>query len=68
MDEKKLLLLDAPDVYEDISKELKVTYSEHEFIFVIESWGQLSPAEIIDAGIARMQKNCKEFDQLVNEM
>ena len=68
IDEKKLLLLDAPDVYEDISKELKVTYSENEFIFIIESWGQLSPSEIIEASIGRMQKNCKEFDQLVNEM
>jgi DNA-directed RNA polymerase subunit D len=68
VDEKRLMLLDAPDAYEDISKEIKVAYSDSEFIFVIESWGQISPTEMIEASIERMQKSCKEFDQLVNEM
>jgi len=68
VDEKKLLLADAPDAYEDLGKGVKVEYADDAFIFIIESWGQLSPSEIIEAGLDRMQKYLKEFDQLVNEM
>ena len=68
VDEKRLLLSDAPDAYEDLAKGITVTYAENEFVFIIESWGQLSPSEIIEAGLERMQKYCKEFDQLINEM
>jgi DNA-directed RNA polymerase subunit D len=68
VDEKKLLLADAPDAYEDLGKGVKVEYADDAFIFIIESWGQLSPSEIIEAGLDRMQKYLKEFDQLVNEI
>jgi DNA-directed RNA polymerase subunit D len=68
IDEKKLLLADAPDAYEGLGKGVKVEYADDAFIFIIESWGQLSPSEIIEAGLDRMQKYLKEFDQLVKEM
>jgi len=68
VDEKKLLLTPAPDAYEDVSKDIKVTYAEDEFVFVIESWGQLTPQEIIEAGFGRMQGYLKELEKLVKAL
>lgn len=65
VDEKKLALTEAPDAYKDVSKEISVEFSDDTFIFTIESWGQLSPKEIIDAGLDRMTGYLKEFDKLV---
>lgn len=65
VDEKTLFLEENPAAYEDISKALTVTFTDDDFLFVIESWGQLSPAEIIDASLERMQEYLKEFDKLV---
>lgn len=67
VDEKKLLLTEAPDAYTDISKGITIKYSDDEFVFVVESWGQLSPMEIIGAALERMQKQCKAFEEIVKE-
>lgn len=68
VDEKKLLLASTPDAYEDISPSIKVEYSDDEFIFIIESWGQLSPKEIVDEGFNRMQLYIKELEKLVKAL
>ena len=68
VDEKKLSLADAPDAYEDVHRAIKVGYSDDTFIFVVESWGQLTPMEIINAALGRMQEYIKEFDKLVKAL
>lgn len=38
------------------------------FTFKMESWGQLTPEEAIDAGIQEFTKQLKEFDSLIKEL
>lgn len=64
VDEKKLLLAEAPDAYEDLGKGINLELSDKDFIFTIESWGQLSPKEILEASIDRMTVYLKELDKL----
>jgi len=44
-----------------------VTYEEKsdEFIFIIESWGQLDPQEIVEKALAIHNNHLKEFKKLV---
>lgn len=65
VDEKKLALNNAPDAYEDVSDAIKVNFSDDTFIMTIESWGQLTPNEIVNAAVERMTAYLKEFDKLV---
>jgi len=68
VDEKKLALADAPDAYEDLGKGITLELSQDTFIFIVESWGQLSPKEIVAAGFGRMQAYLKEMERLVKEL
>jgi DNA-directed RNA polymerase subunit D len=68
VDEKKLMLAEAPDAYEDVSKAITLKFSSDSFVFLIESWGQLSPQQIIDAALDRMQTYTKEFEKLVKAL
>jgi DNA-directed RNA polymerase subunit D len=65
VDEKKLLLNEAPDAYMDVSQEINVEFSDDTFIMTIESWGQLAPVEIVGAAVEQMTEYLKEFDKLV---
>ncbi len=67
-DEKKLALSDAPSAYEDLSDGITLEFSDDTFIFVIESWGQLSPKDIISAAMDRMQGYLGEFEKLVKAL
>jgi DNA-directed RNA polymerase subunit D len=66
VDEKRLALTEAPDAYEDVG--LPVTFSDDTFLLTIESWGQLSPQEIIEAALGQMQGYLKEFEKLIKGM
>jgi len=68
VDEKKLAMAPTPEAYEDISRDIIVEYVDDTFIFSIESWGQLSPQEIIDAALERLQTYLKELSKLVKEV
>ncbi len=68
VDEKKLLLAPSADAYTDVSKDIAVAYSDDEFVFVVESWGQLAPSDIIDAGLSRMQVYLKELEKLAKAL
>lgn len=61
-------LIDAcKDICEDI---VKIEYSENQtdFIFTIESWGQLSPEEIVEEGIKQYDAQLDEFKKLVKDI
>ncbi len=68
VDDKKLALEEAPDTYQDVSKSLALEYSDDTFIFTIESWGQLSPKDIIGAAVDRMSTYLADFEKLVKAL
>ena len=47
---------------------IKISCSEEDFIFEIESWGQLKPKEIFTESIKALKKNLKELDKEVNKL
>ncbi|RME32001.1 DNA-directed RNA polymerase subunit D [Candidatus Woesearchaeota archaeon] len=68
IDDKQLLLTEHAGAYEDVSSDIRVSYADDAFVFVIESWGQLSPTTIINTAIERMQRKLKEFASLVKAL
>lgn len=68
VDEEKLALAESPEAYEDIDRNITVEYSTDTFIFTIESWGQLSPKEIVTAAFDQMQQYAKEFEKLAKAL
>ncbi len=61
-------LIDAcRDICEDI---VKIEYPEHQtdFVFTIESWGQLTPDEIVEEGIKQYDAQLDEFKKLIKEI
>ncbi len=65
VDEKKLALEPSPEAYEDVSKAFSVTFDDDTFIFTIESWGQLSPKEIMTAATGRMEQYLTELEKQI---
>ena len=58
-------LINTPQLIDaciNVSEDVVIEYDQphKDFIFTIESWGQLSPKEIVEAGI-------KEFDKQIND-
>ncbi len=47
----------------DISKEIEITPKEDEFIFEVESWGQLDPKAMVLAGLESFKDKLKEMDK-----
>ncbi len=68
VNKERLLLTPNPDAYEDVSSDFTVSYADDAFVFVIESWGQLSPTTIINTAVERMQQQLKEFAALVKAL
>lgn len=61
-------LIDAcKDVCEDIVK-IEYDQPQTDFVFTIESWGQLTPAEIVEAGIEQYNNQLDEFAKLIKEI
>lgn len=61
-------LIDAcKDVCDDV---VKIEYPEvqTDFIFTIESWGQLTPKEIVEEGINQYDLKLDEFNKLLKEI
>lgn len=48
-------------------KNIEVKGDETEFIFTIESWGQLSPKEMIESSVEIFDEKLEEFKQLLKE-
>ncbi|MEM2956129.1 MAG: DNA-directed RNA polymerase subunit D [Candidatus Pacearchaeota archaeon] len=48
--------------------EIKIKGSDKDFIFEIESWGQITPKEIFIGSIKALKKNLKELDKDVNKL
>ncbi|MAG52573.1 MAG: DNA-directed RNA polymerase subunit D [Nanoarchaeota archaeon] len=44
---------------------IEVTYSDTDFVFTLESWGQLDTSKIMTAAIEMFNSKLKEFDKLV---
>jgi DNA-directed RNA polymerase subunit D len=52
----------------DVDPEhLKLNESEKDFVFTVESWGQLSPKEMVETAVEIMQKKCDELVSLVSK-
>jgi DNA-directed RNA polymerase subunit D len=48
-------------------QHIKLNESSSEFIFAVESWGQLSPKEIVSTAVGIMQKKCDEVVKLIGK-
>lgn len=60
-------LINTPQLIDacvDVSEDVKITYPEDkkEFVFTIESWGQLNPDQIVEAGIKRFEEEISSFE------
>lgn len=49
----------------DVCKGIKVEGSKDDFVFYIESWGQLDPKDMIKEAVNRFQKKTSEFVKLL---
>ena len=59
-------LVDAVDgINDDI---IKVNYNPNKFIFTVESWGQLSPKEMLDEAVKLMLEKFDDFSSKVKEL
>lgn len=47
---------------------IKISPSEEDFIFIIESWGQLSPREIFIESIKALNKNLKQLSAQISKI
>jgi len=47
---------------------IKISGSEEDFIFEIESWGQIAPKEIFTESLKALKKNIKELDKEANKL
>lgn len=48
--------------------EIKIIPSETDFIFTVESWGQLNPNEILISSTRAMQDNLKQLSKEINKI
>ncbi len=57
------------EAYEQVCEEnnVRVNRKNGEFIFKVESWGQLEPGEIIDEAAKQLQEKLKEFASKIKE-
>lgn len=68
LSKKKILENNLVDACEGVNKELlKVEYEEENFIFHVESWGQLEPKDIVLSAIEVFDKELTEFAKLVKQ-
>jgi DNA-directed RNA polymerase subunit D len=59
-------LVDACDgVCEDV---VKIEYSQNDFTVYLESWGQLSPTEIVDRAVLEFLEKLEEFNTLISKV
>ena len=71
IDEKKINSPQLIDACRGIDDEtLKITYKEEptDFVFTIESWGQLTPDEIVEEGVKRFNTQLDEFKKLIKKI
>src|SRR3989344_4773552 len=62
VDEDRFLQTNAADLCQDLHPHIKVKESENEFVFTIESWGQLAVPEILSKAMEVLQEDLSEFD------
>ncbi|MBW2964841.1 DNA-directed RNA polymerase subunit D [Candidatus Woesearchaeota archaeon] len=52
----------------DVDPEhIKLNESDKDFIFTVESWGQLAPAEIVSTAVELMKKKCDDVISLIGK-
>ena len=47
----------------EVSSEIKLNESDSDFVFTIESWGQLSPAEMFNQAIELFQNKIERLQK-----
>ena len=62
-----LALMQTYNVFEDIDPALTLEQKEDEFVFEIESWGQLSCKEMLSTAIDLFDAQLDEFDALLKK-
>lgn len=69
IDKNKIDSQELIDACEGVCDEIiKVDYNDNNFVMFIESWGQLSPKEIIEASVSELLLKIDEFRTLVNKL
>ncbi|MFT4261120.1 MAG: DNA-directed RNA polymerase subunit D [Candidatus Woesearchaeota archaeon] len=58
------------DACAEVSEDVKISYPEDnkEFVFTIESWGQLTPDQITEAGIKRFEEQISSFETALKKI
>lgn len=59
-------LINSPEIIdacEGISELVKIDYNEKNIVFYLESWGQLSPKEIVSEATETIKKVCEDFQK-----
>jgi DNA-directed RNA polymerase subunit D len=68
VNEDKLLKYDLAGVAEKVSNgAVQVEESSTEFVFKVESWGQLNCREIMEKAAEELQEQLEEFEKLIKE-
>ena len=68
VNEKKLLMHDLAGTAEKVSGgSVQVEESPKDFVFHVESWGQLSCKELIEQAASEFQAQLEEFEKLIKE-
>jgi len=61
-------LIDAcADIENDVVK-IEYDHPHRNFVFTIESWGQLTPAQIVEEGLKQYDEQLSEFEKLVKKI
>ena len=68
-DDEKLMTMQSVEIYEDISPDdFTIKYSEDEYVFCLESWGQLKPKEIVNRAVEEMNTKLDNFKVLLKDL
>jgi DNA-directed RNA polymerase alpha subunit len=68
IDQKRLFDCDLCDQCVELSKGAIEIKKEDEYVLSLETWGQLSPDEIVIKAIDVFNDQLKEFDKLIKEI
>ncbi len=66
VDEEKLQASQYFDVFEDLCPDhIKFSMKEDEYVFNVESWGQLKPKQIVERAVEELLEKLDEFEKLI---
>lgn len=68
IDKKKIVELGLVDACDGVCPEVvKVDYNKNNFLFSIEPWGQLSPAEIVGVAAEKFSESLTDFEDKIKK-